>query len=130
MMPFVLDTSAVLAILFREPGQDMVRTALREGSAISAVNLAEAITRLVRDGMAAEHAAAALSALPIELHDLGAELATATGALFAQTRPFGLSLGDRACLALARQEKLPALTGDRAWLQVASLVGVEVRLIR
>jgi ribonuclease VapC len=129
-MPFVLDTSAVLAILFREPGQDIVRTALREGSAISAVNLAEAITRLVRDGMAADRAAAALSALPIELHDLGAELAIEIGALFAQTRPFGLSLGDRACLALARQEKLPALTGDRAWLQVAPLVGVEVRLIR
>ncbi len=129
-MPFVLDTSAVLAILFREPGQDIVRTALREGSAISAVNLAEAITRLVRDGMAADRAAAALSALPIALHDLDADLAVETGALFAQTRPFGLSLGDRACLALARQQNLPALTGDRAWLQVASLVGIEVRLIR
>jgi ribonuclease VapC len=129
-MSFVLDTSAVLAILFGEPGQDAVRSALREGTTISAVNFAEAMTRLVRDGMAADGAATALSTLPIALHDLDAELARQTGAMFAQTRRFGLSLGDRACLALARELALPALTGDRAWLQVAPLVGVEVRLIR
>jgi ribonuclease VapC len=129
-MPFVLDTSAVLAILFREPGQDVVRSALHEGALLSTVNFAEAITRLVRDGMAADRAAAAITALPIGLRDLDAQLATDAGALFAQTRPFGLSLGDRACLALARQESVPALTGDRVWVQVAPLLKVEVRLIR
>jgi ribonuclease VapC len=129
-MPFVLDTSAVLAILFREPGQDVVRSALHEGALLSTVNFGEAITRLVRDGMAADRAAAAITALPIGLRELDAQLATDAGALFAQTRPFGLSLGDRACLALARQEGVPALTGDRVWLHVAPLVGVEVRLIR
>jgi ribonuclease VapC len=129
-MPVVLDTSAVLAILFREPGQDVVRSALRDGTAMSAVNFTEAMTRLVRNGMAADGAATALTTLPIALHDLNAELAIQTGAMFAQTRPFGLSLGDRACLALARHQGLPALTGDRAWLQVAPLIGVEVRLIR
>jgi ribonuclease VapC len=129
-MPFVLDTSAVLAILFREPGQDVVRSALHEGALLSTVNFAEAITRLVRDGMAADRAAAAITALPIGLRELDAQLATDAGALFAQTRPFGLSLGDRACLALARQESVPALTGDRVWFQVAPLLGVEVRLIR
>jgi ribonuclease VapC len=120
----------VLAILFREPGQDVVRSALHEGALLSAVNFAEAITRLVRDGMAADRAAAAITALPIGLRDLDAQLATDAGALFAQTRPFGLSLGDRACLALARQESVPALTGDRVWVQVAPLLKVEVRLIR
>jgi ribonuclease VapC len=129
-MPLVLDTSAVLAILFREPGQDVVRSALHEGALLSTVNFAEAITRLVRDGIAADRAAAAITALPIGLRELDAKLATHAGALFAQTRPFGLSLADRACLALARQEGVPALTGDRVWLQVAPLVGVEVRLIR
>jgi ribonuclease VapC len=129
-MPFVLDTSAVLAILFREMGQDVVRSALHEGAMLSTVNFAEAITRLVRDGMAADRAAAAITALPIGLRELDAQLATDAGALFAQTRPFGLSLGDRACLALARQEGAPTLTGDRVWLQVAPLLGVDVRLIR
>jgi PIN domain nuclease of toxin-antitoxin system len=50
--------------------------------------------------------------------------------MVAQTRPLGLSLGDRACLALARRERLPALTADRIWLQAGTLIGVEVRLIR
>jgi PIN domain nuclease of toxin-antitoxin system len=129
-MPFILDTSAVLALLFREPGQDTVQAALREGAAISAVNFSETISRLVRDGMATERAAVALSALPIALHDFDAELAVQAGGMFAQARPLGLSLGDRACLALARQEALPALTGDRTWLQAGPLLGVEVRLIR
>lgn len=129
-MPFVLDTSAVLAILFRETGQDVVRSALHEGALLSTVNFAEAVTRLVRDGMAADRAAAAITALPIGLRDLDAQLATDAGALFTQTRPFGLSLGDRACLALARHEGVPALTGDRVWLEVAPLLGVAVRLIR
>jgi ribonuclease VapC len=129
-MPFVLDTSAVLAILFRETGQDVVRSALHEGALLSTVNFAEAVTRLVRDGMAADRAAAAITALPIGLRDLDAQLATDAGALFIQTRPFGLSLGDRACLALARHEGVPALTGDRVWLEVAPLLGVAVRLIR
>jgi ribonuclease VapC len=46
------------------------------------------------------------------------------------TKPFGLSLGDHACLALAKRENLPALTADHSWLRAAPLVGVEVRLIR
>ena len=129
-MDIVLDSSAVLAVLFQEPGQEVVKAAFGRGAAISAANLAEAMTRLVRDGMAAEIAARALSALPMTVHDLDHDLAIQAGAIFAQTRPFGLSLGDRACLALARQEKLPALTADRVWLQAGPLVDVEVRLIR
>jgi ribonuclease VapC len=129
-MGIVLDSSAVLAVLFQEPGQDAVKAALGSGAAISAANLAEAMTRLVKDGMPAEQAARALSALSMTLHELDHDLAIHVGAMFAQTRPFGLSLGDRACLALAKREKLPALTADRVWLQAGPLVGVEVRLIR
>jgi ribonuclease VapC len=129
-MPYALDTSAMLAVVFREAGQDVVHAALRDGAAISAVNFAEAVTRLVRDGMPADRAHLALSSLPIDLRALNEDLAVLTGALYAQTHQFGLSLGDRACLALARQESMIALTGDRIWLRAAPLVGVEVRLIR
>ena len=130
MMTYVLDTSAVLAVLFKEAGEDVVHAALREGAAFSTVNFAEAVARLARNGMASDRAALALSSLPLDLRDLDEALATETGALFAQTRRFGLSLGDRACLALARQEGVVALTGDRAWLPVGPLIGVEIRLIR
>lgn len=128
-MALVLDTSAVLALLFKELGHELVHDALRQGAAISAVNLAEAVTRLVRDGMAGDQAALAVSSLPLDLHELNEELAVQTGALYAETRRFGLSLGDRACLALARQLKMAALTGDRVWLELAPMIGVEVRLL-
>ncbi len=129
-MGVILDSSAVLAVLFQELGQDVVKAAFNDSAGISVANLAETMTRLVRDGMPPEQAERALAALPLTLHDLDYDLAIQAGALFAQTRPFGLSLGDRACLALARREKLPALTADRAWLQAGPAVGVEVRLIR
>ena len=129
-MAFVLDTSAVLALLFKEAGHDLVHDALLEGAAISAVNLAEVVTRLVRDGMSGDQAATAISSLPLDYYQLSEELAVQTGALHAETRRFGLSLGDRACLALARQEQMVALTGDRIWLEAGPAIGVEVRLIR
>jgi ribonuclease VapC len=129
-MPVILDASAVLAVLFQEPGQDVVKAALGSGAAISAANIAEAMARLVKDGMASEPAARALSALPMTLHALDYDLAIRAGAMFVQTRPFGLSLGDRACLALALRERLPVLTADRIWAQAGPVVGVEVRLIR
>lgn len=129
-MGIILDSSAVLAVLMQEPGQDAVKAALASGAGISAVNLAEMTTRLVQDGMPTDRAERVLAALPIALHVLDYDLATQAGALFAQTRPFSLSLGDRACLALAMRERLPVLTADRTWAQAGPLVGVEVRLIR
>lgn len=47
---------------------------------------------------------------------------------FATTRQLGLSLADRACLALARQLSLPVLTADHAWAEAA--LELEVKLIR
>jgi PIN domain nuclease of toxin-antitoxin system len=97
---------------------------------MSAVNLAEVMTRLVRNGVTQATAEQALGTLPVLIHGQDDALALQTGALFATTRPFGLSLGDRACLALAQREAMPALTADRAWVQVGPLVGVTIRLVR
>ena len=122
-----LDASALLAWLFREPGHDAVAPEL--GSAcLSAVNLAEVLGRFARDGHDAGEVAARLATLPVEVVPFSAEDARAAAALVPATRAFGLSLGDRACLALARSRGIPAFTADRAWLQVDS--GVEVRAIR
>jgi PIN domain nuclease of toxin-antitoxin system len=129
-MPVVLDASAVLALLFQEEGQDIVGAALRDGAEISTVNVAETISRLVATGMATDGAASAVLALPMSLHDLDGVLAMDVGTITAQTHRFGLSLGDRACLALAKRLALPALTADRVWLEAGPLLGVEVRLIR
>jgi PIN domain nuclease of toxin-antitoxin system len=68
--------------------------------------------------------------LPIVVVDFDSDLALSAGLMFIVARPFGLSLGDRACLALARRQNVPVLTTDRAWVQAGPLIGVTVKLIR
>ncbi len=58
------------------------------------------------------------------------DLAVQAALMAAVTKPFGLSMGDRICLALARRTGLPALTADRSWLQVQTALGVTVEAIR
>jgi ribonuclease VapC len=126
----VLDASAVLALVKREPGQDVVEAALVSEAVICAVNLAEVITRLRLDGVPEMSVRQVIDRLPIAVVDFGSDLALSAGLMSVVTRPFGLSLGDRACLALAHSANAPALTADRAWAQVGPLVGVTVKLIR
>jgi len=130
LMPVVLDSSVILAYLLDEQGREAAEQAIAARGIICSVNLAEVMSRLMRDQADAAASADVLLALPVTVADLDARLAIDAGAMVAQTRPLGLSLGDRACLALARRERLPALTADRIWLQAGTLIGVEVRLIR
>jgi ribonuclease VapC len=126
----VLDASAVLAVVNCEAGQEIVEAALIAGAAICTVNLTEVVAILLRQGTPQIEVRRTLDRLPIATIDFDADLALAAGLMFAVTRPFGLSLGDRACLALARRENAPVLTTDRAWAQAGPLVGVTVKLIR
>ena len=129
-MVYVLDASAVLAFLLKEPGQHVVADAMAAGAVVCAGNLAEVVTVLVRSHFAADEATEIVSDLPITCHDLDFDLALRCGALFTATRSAGLSLGDRMCLALALREGIPAVTADRAWSAVAQAIGVTVKLIR
>jgi len=122
----VLDSSAVLALLLAEPGSEQVLAVL-PGAILSAVNFAEVVTKLCERGMPADRARAAIEALGVEVVDFGIELACATGELRNSTRSAGLSLGDRACLALSNQQSLPAMTADAAWAQVAEANVVVIR---
>ena len=121
-----MDSSAVLAFLFGEPGADVVKAAL-PGAILSAINLAEVISKLCDLGMSSEHAWAAVRETGVRIVDTDIAQACKIGALRPATRSLGLSLGDRACLALARLRDLPALTADVAWSQ---LPGFDVILIR
>jgi PIN domain nuclease of toxin-antitoxin system len=113
-MIFVFDSSAVIAFLRREPSAEQLIDRF-DGSAISAVNYAEVISHGVRSGIAPDEMRADLSGLQLIIHTFDEAAAAATGALIRQTKPLGLSLGDRACLALAKSLGATVITSDRAW---------------
>jgi ribonuclease VapC len=126
-MRVVLDASAVLAVLNQEPGAEAVKERLAESS-MSLVNTVEVGTKLVDRGMTAEAARDAIDLLEIAMVDFDQELAEAAIELRDQTRAVGLSLADRACLALALREQATALTADRVWSGVE--VGCKIEVIR
>ena len=127
MSSYVLDASALLALLNAEEGAVLVQDLLPD-AIISTVNLAEVITRLSAFGMPEAEIRDSLSLLGLEIADFDLELAFQTGLLYSLTRPLGLSLGDRACLALARMSHATAVTADRAWKD--GNVSIEIKLIR
>lgn len=127
MASVVLDASAILLLLNDEPGAAVVAEAL-DGGVISAVNLSEVVAKLLEAGLPRGEAEDGLGGLGLEVHPFDEAAAWAAGGLRSGTRKAGLSLGDRACLALAKELGLPALTADSAWARAS--IGVEVRLLR
>ena len=127
MADIVLDASAVLAHLRGETGGDVVVERLA-GGLVCTVNLTEVVQKLVEDGLSDIDIRAAMDDLAFAVVEFDETLAFAAGLLRRPTRSKGLSLGDRACLALARRENLPVLTADRVWAELD--LGVEVVLIR
>ena len=125
----VIDASAILAVLLREPGSDVVETYYAQGI-VSAVNLSEVAAKLCDLGMGAAEARDLLSALGLEIRAFDETQALAAGALREVTRSRGLSLGDRACLALGIAEGVPVVTTDRNWEAVSTRARAEVVVIR
>ncbi len=123
----VADASAIIALLVGEPFTRFEPSRLANAS-ISAVNLSEVLTRLQEIGMPESAAASAVGRLNLRVIVFDEPQARATARLRPVTRQAGLSLGDRACLALGDRLGCPVVTADRVW---ASLdVGVEIVLIR
>lgn len=127
MSEVVLDASALLALLNAESGAQLVEDVLPE-SVISAVNLAEVVTRLSAVGMPEGEVRDALRLLGLRTIPFDEQQAFQAGLLYSHTAALGLSLGDRACLALARRTAATALTADRAWAELD--LGLEIKLIR
>jgi PIN domain nuclease of toxin-antitoxin system len=123
----VLDASALLALLEEDADTERWAADVKD-AAISAVNLSEVIAKLAEVGMQFPEIREALEPLMIQIIAFDTRQAYEAGLLRPQTKSLGLSLGDRACLALARHLKVPALTADRAWIKLQ--IGAEIRLIR
>ena len=117
MSSSVVDASAVLAVLNQEPRARRWRGSLAD-AAVSTVNLSEVIAKLSEVGIDEGRIRGALDALGMTIASFDVDLAYDAGLLRSRTKSLGLSLGDRACLALAMRMKLPALTTDRAWTRL------------
>ena len=124
----VLDSSALLAAILREPGDEFVRLAIDGGAVISSANLAEVISRLLELSFDRTYIQVTLQEFRVPVVAFSESAGRVAGYLRASTRHLGLSLGDRACLALAAELKIPAITADRIWQELD--VGVEVVLCR
>ena len=126
MSKFALDSSAILALIKNEPGADVTASAL-PGALISAVNITEVVSKLIDLGSSMEPLDLALAEAKVEIVPFTETQARLAGELRRTTKSRGLSLGDRACLALARERGLTAVTADAAWVGATD---VAVRLIR
>lgn len=126
-MTAAIDASALLAMLFAEPGAEMVADTIAGGAVTSAVNLSEVATVLIR------HKKDPQEILDPVREQLAVEAFTdtdalAAAALFPKTTTKGLSLGDRSCLALAQRLGAPAVTAEHVWAELE--LDIEVQLIR
>jgi ribonuclease VapC len=126
-MSVVVDSSVLLAVLRNEDGAQRALGSLF-GAFMSSVNATEVISRLIDLGYETDRAFAGLSRFRLTIVAFDEELAGMAGWLRAITRHRGLSLGDRACLALAIRENATALTADRNWVDLD--LPCKVELIR
>lgn len=127
MKEYVWDASAILVWLKQEPGVERLENLLAsaDGHLVSAVNLAEVAGWFDERGMPTERIREMLRELDIDVVPFDFDDALTSGLLRTTTRPLGLSLGDRACIATARRRRAVVVTADREWLKVDLGVGVE-----
>lgn len=124
MTAFVLDASAVLAFLRSEPGAERVASVIAD-AAISAVNWSEVVQKSIANGLDHRERRADLESLGLRVEPFLPEDAEAAAELWPRTHGLGISLADRACLALAGRLGATALTADRTWLDLRPALKVE-----
>lgn len=130
-MIHVLDASALLAVSKGEKGADLVLDLLETGDCvISSVNMAEVASKMLEFGLPPQELKRAIGQFIVDVIDFNQEQALTCAELRPLTKSAGLSLGDRACLGLAKLMNGTAVTSNRPWMAIAEAVGVKVLMIR
>jgi PIN domain nuclease of toxin-antitoxin system len=127
MSKFVLDASIILAVLNQEEGSQEIASFI-PNAAISTVNLSEVVAKMAIAGIPEDVVNQILSSMKLEVTPFSEEHALRAGMLIPSTRSLGLSLGDRACLALGLSLGQPVLTTDRLWGSLS--LEIEIRIMR
>ena len=125
---YVLDSTAVIAVLYAEPGHQYINEVLHK-SAVSTVNLAEIVNKLAQRGSTSEALRESLIRLKLQVIDWTEAMAYESAEFTHFSKSHGISLGDRACLTLAKQLRATAVTSDRAWRRLPAL-GVRIMIFR
>lgn len=128
MNEVILDASAILAFLQRERGAEILTREIRSHAIAGAVNLAEVQTKLVKGGFSPDEAWEQTLTVVATVAPYTEDHAKMAGSLIAITEKYGLSLGDRSCLALAIVLKAPVYTTEQIWRDLK--VGVPIHVIR
>lgn len=126
-MSLILDASALLTLLHREPGSERVEQVL-DGALISTVNWVEVVQKALQRQVEVDPLREGFTQVGVTFEPFTPDQAESAARLWEGTRRFGLSLADRACLALAVERGLPILTADRAWRGLD--LGVAIELLR
>ena len=125
MSKVILDASALLAMLFGEPGCDIVARRAN-GAVLAAVGYSETLVKLIDRGIELADAQRLVGRLSLHIVAFDSEAAALAATFRHYTRQFGLSFADRACLALGLKTGFPVLTADRRWAEVPGQVKVEL----
>jgi PIN domain nuclease of toxin-antitoxin system len=123
----VLDASALLAFLHKEPGAEQVEAALN-GARVSTVNWSEVVQKALQRDVDTSGMQEAFIEVGVHIEPFTPAQAEAAARLWKPGKAIGLSLADRACIALASELSLPIMTADRAWTRLET--GVEIVLLR
>jgi PIN domain nuclease of toxin-antitoxin system len=127
MTKIVFDSSAILALLKMESGHEIVSKNL-EQAIVSSVNFCEVVSFLSKKTQKQDEMIKFLTETFDCIEDFNIEQAKIAGSFISITKDYGLSLGDRACLALAKYQNIPVLTADKAWGKLN--LGIKIKLIR
>ena len=117
---FVLDSTALIALVTLEPGHEKVEEIL-DRSAVGAVSLAESVHKLIQKGSSPHIVETMLRGLKLQVVEWSADLAYLSSEYTLLGKSHGLSLGDRACLTLAKHLGAQAVTADRGWKAIRNL---------
>lgn len=128
MSDIVLDASAILALIQNERGAEKLTDELMDNAVISTVNLAEVQSKLVKKGFESDEAWDMVLSLVTAAEPYTSEQARIAGDLITKTEKYGLSLGDRSCLALALSLKSPVYTTEQIWKNLK--LGIPIHVIR
>ena len=124
----MLDASAILAVINAEPGAEKLTPELLREAVCSTVNLAEVQAKLVTRGWSPDDAWEDATSPIRDSVPFSSEQAKIAGSLVAVTRQLGLSLGDRACIALGLSLRAPIFTAEKMWSKLK--LGVRIHVIR